>query len=1192
WTLKSLTESSGNIDATTGTIIINGETNGGRAVDLDGTYTNNSGTLQIETTEDTTIDIAPASGSLWNLIIDTVGYDVTSGDANSDIDNNLTIINSMLLVSNTHTAHNITIDTNGEFNITSGTTLTTDGTLTLNGHFNITSGTAIGLNLSTTVFDLTHGINIALHTTPNPPADPNGWTNIDKYVNLTSIGASSTVDLNVTYTDADLSGPAEDTLVMYKYNETTATWTQTPGSGVDSTTNHVWADGINSFSDYIPLFSDIPVVVTNASTGVEETNATLQGYLRYDGNESTCTVRFEYGTTTAYGTNTTNQTKSEGQTFSADITSLTKGQLYHYRAYANNTVGSDTGDDSTLLTKPDPPSSLTATAYDNNNVNLTWVNGTGKNTTYIERNTTSSWARGNGTAVYNGTATSYQDTGLTAGMQYYYQAWSFTTWTYDTTTLHQWSDTNASATTNTSAYNKEILNMSRSTYSLEINISGTQLSGYISNTMVNTSIDTDWHYVSLTYDGTTMKLYKDGELKNSTTAGSISYPTQIPSLIAGRSLSGWLDELRISSTSRSASWINTTYQNTNNPETFATFGSETGVLSTWGCRKKITIDHLMTNATLTNFPVLIYNASDTDLKNSAQPTGDDIIFMSTSVDWTTGTWRSKLDHEIEKYDSSTGELVAWVRIPTFSSTTDTEIYMYYNNTLCTTNRENAEGVWDSNYEMVQHLHDEDEIADSTSNGNDGENNGVEFSRLGKIDGAISFHEGASINVETLNDGANYARGDYTLSLWFKTDANSEDLMSDYEDYSGGMGEPYVNGWVLGINKDDFLTYTAYDLASEASIVGDTKVVTIEWVYVVVVDRGETSKTGETTTIYLNGQVEVDGSRGAIGSGGRIFTLGAEHYTDILGQGYRNFFVGLMDEVRISDIARNSSWINASFNNMNSTSYTRSMMRGGDESDESDIFIRFGRQEIQNVAPAQSNPDPKNDATGVDLNPTLTITVDDLNLDVLDVMFYTNSSGSWTPIGSNTSVFDGTYHQTPNSFTSHSTKYYWSVNVTDGLSWTNATYALTTREVIISWCYQETADQDTACGGENNGNYTYSSNWSLLYPGTNGTDGNWSTYSLPDAENIGYVYVNYTKPSGATNASMWLTKSGEDPAQNCTIPQVCWDQDPLSIWCKIEASYPDDTVTWSCYDGASWIPLRQTMGPPKIYEEAIWWYSEI
>ena len=185
-----------------------------------------------------------------------------------------------------------------------------------------------------------------------------------------------------------------------------------------------------------PLIIAPPIVTTNASTGIEETNVTLWGYLQNDGGEN-CIVRFEYGTTTNYGTNTSNQTKGTGQTFTVNISSLTRGQLYHFRAYTNNTIGSSTGSDITFLTKPDMPSDFVATASSSSQIDLSWIKGNRTNNTYIVRKTGSyPSSRTDGTLIYNNTGVSKHDTGLSASTTYYYRAWSYTSWN----SLRQWSD--------------------------------------------------------------------------------------------------------------------------------------------------------------------------------------------------------------------------------------------------------------------------------------------------------------------------------------------------------------------------------------------------------------------------------------------------------------------------------------------------------------------------------------------------------------------------------------------------------------------------------------------------------------------------------------------------------------------------------------------------------------------------------
>lgn len=93
-----------------------------------------------------------------------------------------------------------------------------------------------------------------------------------------------------------------------------------------------------------------PTTTTNPATSLEKTAATLNGTLDDDGNEA-CDCGFEYGETTAYGTTTPTESKNTGETFSQDISDLTPGKHYHFRAIATNSAGTSYGSNRQFFAK-------------------------------------------------------------------------------------------------------------------------------------------------------------------------------------------------------------------------------------------------------------------------------------------------------------------------------------------------------------------------------------------------------------------------------------------------------------------------------------------------------------------------------------------------------------------------------------------------------------------------------------------------------------------------------------------------------------------------------------------------------------------------------------------------------------------------------------------------------------------------
>lgn len=314
--------------------------------------------------------------------------------------------------------------------------------------------------------------------------------------------------------------------------------------------------------------------------------------------------------------------------------------------------------------------------------------------------------------------------------------------------------------------------------------------------------------------------------------------------------------------------------------------------TSWSYRKKITIDHTkVPNTNQTNFPVLI-NRTDTDWKDTAngghvgQSDGGDILF--TSSDGTT-----KLDHEIEKYVPSTGELIAWVEVPAVSASVDTEIYIYYGYAAAS-DQWNVTGTWDSNFKMVQHLEETSGThEDSTLNNNDGTAyNEVNQNATGKIDGADDF-DGSNDYVDLGNPASLDFTGAITVELWMKASGFHSSwnyLVRHKSKFEFGFYDSDVKPRFKVKNSSG----TRYEVWGNALNTG-------EWYHVVGI------RNGSFVGIYVDG---------VLVNSRNDFTadLADQTYVTIGGETTNDSFNGTIDEVRISNTARSADWIKTCYNN--------------------------------------------------------------------------------------------------------------------------------------------------------------------------------------------------------------------------------------------------------------------------------------
>ena len=92
---------------------------------------------------------------------------------------------------------------------------------------------------------------------------------------------------------------------------------------------------------------------------------------------------------------------------------------------------------------------------------------------------------------------------------------------------------------------------------------------------------------------------------------------------------------------------------------------------------------------------------------------------------------------------------------------------------------------------------------------------------------------------------------------------------------------------------------------------------------------------------------------------------------------------------------------------------------------------FWFEEYGVIFPVISNPVPSDNSTNVSTFPTLSINVSHEDNELMNITWLSNSSGSWLPFGSNSSVGDGAYSQVFSNATVNGQWWYWKVNVSDG-----------------------------------------------------------------------------------------------------------------------------------------------------------------
>jgi filamentous hemagglutinin family protein len=321
----------------------------------------------------------------------------------------------------------------------------------------------------------------------------------------------------------------------------------------------------------------------------------------------------------------------------------------------------------------------------------------------------------------------------------------------------------------------------------------------------------------------------------------------------------------------------------------------------WNYKKQFQVDHTLVDSDLTNFPILVKLDSSNFNFERAKSNGEDIRFIDSNG--------APLSYEIEKWDRQNQKAYIWIKLPSLSSSSDTVFSMYYGNSNAL-DSQNPEQVWNSNYVLVQHLNETSGTHfDSTSNNNDGTiKNGVNQNASGKIANADEF-DGTDDYIEISDSSSLNPSNQVTISAWI---------------YARDLGT-----WASMVAKDESDTNRSYAIFTDST-----------WnimKFSIFKDNTEHSS-GDWSNPNLNQWINIagvyDGSNIEIYANGELknqasFSNGIDTSTAklMIGKNERmanasndSYFNGFIDEVRISNIARNSSWLKADYNTVNNANF--------------------------------------------------------------------------------------------------------------------------------------------------------------------------------------------------------------------------------------------------------------------------------
>lgn len=452
----------------------------------------------------------------------------------------------------------------------------------------------------------------------------------------------------------------------------------------------------------------------------------------------------------------------------------------------------------------------------------------------------------------------------------------------------------------------------------------------------------EWNHIAFAYDSSSGGANVLNGTIVATTDACGSLTASAGKIFIGNYSSGgpnsWLgkiDEVRISSVSRSADWLKASHDCVAE-DNFASYSLHENDWAKYSHKFNVSFTGYAGSETLTNFPVLVRISENSPsgfrYADCSKANGGDLRFADRDG--------NLLASEVDTWNPS-GTSLVWVQVP--SLTASTKIIAYYGCHFAQS--VNASDVWTNGYKAVWHLNEGGLTMANSVAGNSGLDvwlwdvkattaaAGVVPEQPGILGNAVFFGRKQHGALSTTNDTVLLSgAGSFTVELWALQDDHDPGQVSDeiYESYLFNEHDRIVLISELAGEGNGGKIQAKGEFARNSYVdwIGDYLPASNEWNHIAFAydsSSGGVNVQNGTTVATKPAYGSLKASTGQIFIGNYRST-GAKSWP------------GKIDEVRISSVARSADWLKASHDTVKSASFAT--YSSAKENDPNGMMIIF------------------------------------------------------------------------------------------------------------------------------------------------------------------------------------------------------------------------------------------------------------